>query len=475
MNYWLLAPEIILTIAGLVLTVAATGGASARALAAVTAVADLAALATLPWLWSQGPTELWDGLFVVDGLAVFFAALLLTIATLLALLSPAYLERFGLRAGEFFTLVTFAVLGGLVLSASRDLITIYLGLELMALSSYPLAGLMRRDARSGEAAIKFFLIGAVSSAVLLFGLSLLFGFTGSTHLPAISAALSTQPALAAPIAAAMIFVVAGLMFKIAIAPFHLWAPDVYEGAPTPVTAFLITASEAAGFAAVLRLFGDGLGPLAGSWGTLLAVLAVLSMLYGNLAALSQSRAKRIMAYSAIAQAGYVLAGVALGNESGLSAALYYLFVYALMTLGTFAFIAWVEVRSGTDALTAFDNLAARAPAAAFFFSVALIALIGIPFTAGFFGKLLLFRAAVGAGWSWLAVMMLLNSVLAAPYYLRFIRHMYFPATAPEAGAARAVVPGGIAWTLLIALVGIVLLGAIPQPFLGWIEAVRLLP
>jgi NADH-quinone oxidoreductase subunit N len=403
--------------------------------------------------------ELWQGMVLGDRFAVLFKVLFPAVGLVVVMLAVDFVERRGMPAGEFYALVLFTVLGMMLMSGSRDLIVIYLGLETAAVSSYVLAGLLRHDPRSGEAAIKYFLTGALASAVILFGMSFVFGGIGSTDLGEVGLLLaglegSTEAAVGPGAASVrllmvgLVLLMAGLAFKVAAVPFHFWAPDTYEGAPTPVTAFLSVGPKAAAFAAILRIFAPVLvGPSAGRGLDLLpllfVILSVVSMTVGNLLALVQTNVKRMLAYSSVAHAGYILVGLAVASPLGIAAVIYYLVAYAAMNLGAFAVVIWLNNRGTGEDIRDYAGLSKRAPLAAAAMVICLVSLIGIPPTAGFFGKFYLFMAAVEAGMAWLAVLMVVNSVVSAGYYYAIVRNMYLrveegePGTSGAAGAVPA--------------------------------------
>ena len=328
----------------------------------------------------------------------------------------------------------------------------------MAVSFYILTGYIKPNPRSNEAAVKYFLLGAFSLAILLYGMSMLYGLSGTTHLRAMAVTFGDQrrdPRLML----AVVLVVAGLGFKIAAAPFHMWAPDVYEGAPTPVTAFLSVGSKAASFAMLLRIFVEGLPSLVADWSLLFEALAIVTMTAGNIAALTQSNIKRMLAYSSIAQAGYVLIGVVAGTTRGVSAAMFYLAVYALMQLGAFAVV--ILLRRGDvigDELKDLSGLYRRQPFAAFAMLLFMLSLGGTPPTAGFMGKFRLFAAAIDSGYIWLAVAGVLNSVLSIYYYLRIVMFMYLKS---ETAGSEPELSPLLGVTLVVAVAGTLVLGVYP--------------
>jgi NADH-quinone oxidoreductase subunit N len=361
------------------------------------------------------------------------------------------------------------------MASGTDLITLFIGLETMAVSFYILAGFIKPNQRSNEAAIKYFLLGAFSLGILLYGMSLLYGLSGSTNLRNVATALAGQerdPALVL----AVVLVVAGLGFKIAAVPFHMWAPDVYEGAPTPVTAFLSVGSKAASFAMALRILVESLpamrlpgfpGPAIG-WAVMLYILAILTMTWGNLAALTQSNLKRMLAYSSIAHAGYVLIGLIAGSTRGVAAALIYLMVYSFMQLGAFAVVTMLRREDAIgDELKDLDGLYFRRPFAAVAMLFFMLSLGGVPPTAGFMGKFWLFSAAIESGYVWLAVIGVLNSAISLYYYVRIVVFMWVK---EEPSGTDPVLNPAMATVLGVALAATLILGVYPRPLFDFAEA-----
>jgi NADH-quinone oxidoreductase subunit N len=445
-----------------------TGYASLAGLAAAMFAALWLAVAKVDWSLAAGAgvagssaaagfTAL-GGMVAVDAFSALLKLLFLAIGLVVVLLGVDFAEKRKLPVGEFFALLLFAILGMMLMAGSRDLIMIYLGLETTAISSYALAGLLKDDLKSGEAALKYFLTGALASAIILFGMALVFGGTGSTNLVALLGAGATtgQPVGAGnPVAlTGLVLLVAGFGFKLAAVPFHFWAPDAYEGAPTPVTAFFSVGPKAAAFAVVLRIFGPVLalggsaggagGPASvGVLGVLFGVLAVVTMTIGNLTALAQKNVKRMLAYSSIAHAGYLLVGLAVASPRGFAAMVYYLLAYAAMNLGAFAVVIWLNNRGTGDEVSDYAGLGRRAPLAALAMVICLLSLIGIPPMAGFFGKFYLFAAAVEANMAWLAVVMVINSAISVGYYYGLVRQMYLAgdvAGAEDHGGAEGGAP-----------------------------------
>jgi len=417
---------------------------------------------------------IWGHSFVVDGYSIFFKALLIGVAVVVSIISFKYVEKKEIKPGEFYSLLVASTLGMLVMVSSYSLVSIYIGLELMSISAYILIGMLQEDKRSTEAALKYLLIGALTSALLLFGVSLLYGVTGTTNLIQIAEVVSSgQGALTATAASmtpllmmGVVFVLAGFGFKVAAVPFHMWAPDTYEGAPTSITAFLITGSEAAAFAALLRVFNVGLSELAETWSLLIAILALLSMTLGNIGALTQTNVKRMMAYSAIAQAGYVLVGVAVATQSGIFPVLYYLLAYAFMTLGCFAVIILLSNNFDSEELDDFRGLSEKAPMFAAAMTLFFLSLVGIPPTGGFLGKFFIFKAAIGSNYLWLALAMAINSVISLPYYYGVVKNMYLESPTNN---MKLTIPSELKFVVGFSAIAILGLGIIPEKFINLIQ------
>ena len=398
-----------------------------------------AALSFLMWQSSLagavGNAPQLQDMFVADNLALFFNLVILTGAALAVLFSVEYVERAGLAQGEYYTLLLLSTTGMLLMAAAINLMTIFLALEILSIALYVLVGLNRADQRSAEGAIKYFLLGAFASAFLLYGMALAYGQTGSTSLVGLRDSLSLFSApLPLTIFIALGLMIVGFGFKIALVPFHMWTPDAYQGAPTSVTAFMSVGAKAAAFAALLRVLQYAFGPLHTGPSWMLAVVAALTMTLGNLAALRQTNLKRMLAYSSIAHAGYMLIGVAAGNETGAGAVPFYLLVYAVMNAAAFGVIIAVgrfDVSAeGGETLDAFAGLGARKPGLAAAMTLLLLSLAGLPPLVGFLAKLYVFSAAVEAGLVWLAILGAANSVISAYYYLRVVVFMYMRDGAP---------------------------------------------
>jgi NADH-quinone oxidoreductase subunit N len=411
--------------------------------------------------------EVAQGLIAVDRFALFFKILFLLAAAITVLMSMRYLEIEGAPAGEYYFLVLCATLGMMIMAGGIDLITIFIGLETMAISFYILAGFIKPNQRSNEAAVKYFLLGAFSLGILLYGMSIMYGLSGTTGLRAMAPVLGGQtqdPRLVL----AVILVVAGVGFKIAAVPFHMWAPDVYEGAPTPITAFLSVGSKAASFAMLARIFVEGLPASGEDWRLLFWMLSIVTMTVGNLAALTQTNIKRMLAYSSIAHAGYTLMGIVAGSTRGIAAMLIYLLIYAFMQLGAFAVVVLLRRRDVVgDELKDFSGLAFRQPFAAFAMLLFMLSLGGIPPTAGFMGKFWLFSAAIESGYVWLAVIGVLNSAVSLYYYIRLVVFMYLK---KEAIGSEPVTSPALGFVLGAAVVATIVLGVYPRLLFDVAEA-----
>jgi NADH-quinone oxidoreductase subunit N len=454
-DFYYILPELMITAGALLVLIADVAlPRSQRAALGWVTLGVLAATA-----WSLAPftsthVEVARGLIAVDRFALFFKILFLVAAAITVLMSMRYLAVEGVSPGEYYFLILCATLGMMIMAGGIDLVTIFIGLETMAVSFYILAGFIKPSQRSNEAAVKYFLLGAFSLGILLYGMSLMYGLSGTTSLRTMATLFAGQerdPRLVL----AVILVVAGVGFKIAAVPFHMWAPDVYEGAPTPVTAFLSVGSKAASFAMLLRIFLEGLPAMSADWRLLFWVLSAITMTVGNVAAVTQSNIKRMLAYSSIAHAGYVLIGVVAGTTRGVTATLIYLLIYSFMQLGAFTVVVLLR-RSDVvgDELKDFSGLHFRNPFAAFAMLLFMLSLGGIPPTAGFMGKFWLFSAAIDAHYYWLALIGVLNSAISLYYYVRVVVFMYVkketlgsePVSSPALNVALAV---AVAATLVL--------------------------
>lgn len=410
--------------------------------------------------WLHGRNELaFNGSIALDSYGLFFNFVFCLAGILTLLMSASYLKTADIHAGEYYSLTLFAIVGMIVMAAAADLITIFIGLETMSMAVYVLAGIWRQRLQSNEAALKYFLLGAFASGFLLYGIALIYGATGSIQLGKIALYVNEHGG-STMLLIGIAMLIVGFGFKVAAAPFHVWTPDVYEGAPTTVTAFMAVGVKAAAFAAFARVFLHALGALHAEWEGIIWVLAVLTMTVGNLTAIVQNNVKRMLAYSSIAHAGYLLVAMVAGKELGGAALMYYLVAYGLMNLGAFGVIVAVG-RKGepNEEYADFSGLGFRYPILGLAMTVFMLSLTGIPPLVGFTGKFYVFSAAVKAGYLWLAVIGVLNSVISAYYYIRVIVHMYMYEgdKMPEKLSARPA----LALAILIAAAGTVLLGVFP--------------
>jgi NADH-quinone oxidoreductase subunit N len=464
-----IAPAAIVAVTGLVVLLAQAFAPKGKASPSTAlSLAGLAAAFASLWMLATGPGRgsVMAGAVAADDFALFLQALLVAVAAVAVLLSPSYLRSQGIERGEFYALLLFSTVGMLGLVSALELVSVFVALEITSIALYGMAGMHRGRVESQEAALKYFVTGAFASAFFLYGVALLYGVSGSTSIDKVALALAALPADEAPLAllgAGLLLV--GFAFKVASVPFHMWAPDVYEGAPTTATAFMSAGVKAAAFGSLLRVFGSGLPALAPQWQPLVAVLAIVTMVVGNLAALAQTSLKRMLAYSSVAHAGYLLAAmVAVPSLAG-EAMLFYLAAYAAVNLGAFGAIAALA-RDGREPVTGRDlaGLSERRPALAAALTVFLVSLTGIPVTAGFVGKFYLFAAAVAAGWWVLALVGVVMSVVSAYYYLRVVVAMYMSEPAAEDRWAAPAPASTFALAVAAALT--LLLGVWPAPVLS---------
>jgi NADH-quinone oxidoreductase subunit N len=449
----------------------------------IATVGALGAMVVTAVVAPQAPHTAFGGAYILDQLTILLDLLFLSIAVLTLLVAPDYLRPRNLPLAEFSATLLFAISGAMLLSAAHDLLVLFLGLELLVLPGYLLAGFAKRDGLATEGAIKYFLLGSFSSALFLFGLAFVWGYTGTTNVVGVSSALQAVAAgkpLAPGLAMGLAFLMTGVAFKIAAVPFHYWTPDAYQGSPTPVTGYLSVGPKVAAFALILRLFVGALAPVRADWLAAVIILAALTMTLGNLVALTQSNVKRMLAYSSIAHTGYILvglaayAGAAAGSDAesrGLQGILVYSVAYTFMNLGAFAIVGALQRRPGvTSDIETFSGLGRRAPLAGLLMTLFLISLTGIPPTAGFFAKYYVILAAIEAGgWvSWLAVLAVLNAAAAAFYYLRVVVYMYMreaPDPAPPISRGFELRAG-----LTIAAIATIAIGVFPSGLISVAEA-----
>jgi NADH-quinone oxidoreductase subunit N len=404
-----------------------------------------------------------NGMIRVDRFSMYFNIIFLLSTILVTLISINYLDRQDKRQGEYYVLILLATLGMMLMASGNELIVVFLGLELMSLSLYVLAGYFRSVQVSSEAGMKYLLLGAFASGFFLYGIALIYGGAGTTSIPEIASELEAggkSPLMLA----GMFLLIVGFGFKVALVPFHQWAPDVYEGAPTTIAAFISAGPKAAGFAAFLRIFTGALESLQPEWNVVIVILAALTMTVGNVIATTQSNIKRMLAYSSIAHAGYVLVGLAAANKDGISSAMLYLLIYCVMNIGAFAAVILARTEDGENLKIAdYAGLGFRKPLLALFMTVMLLSLAGFPPFAGFVGKFYVFRSAVDAGQIWLVVIAAINTAISAFYYLRVVVTMYMKE--PEEELDFHAYPKLVVFALLLVTIGVVLIGVLPSYFL----------
>ncbi len=407
--------------------------------------------------------KLFGGMYRVDDFSTFFKFIFLGVAFLTILISFRYLKIEDINRGEYYALILFSTIGMMVLASGNDLLTIYIGLELLSIPVYLLVGFLKRDLMSQEGGIKYFLLGIFSSAIVLYGIALIYGYTGTLYLDGIREALASGTGGSPILTLAIILLTTGFAFKVALVPFHMWAPDAYQGAPTSITAFMSVGTKAGAFAALVRVFLVAFGDSMDQWRILLWLLAAVSMTWGNIAAMVQTNLKRMLAYSSIAHAGYILIGLVVATQMGIASILLYLAAYLFTNLGAFAVIILLcRPSMRGDRLEDFRGLARQHPWPALALLIFFLSLTGLPPTAGFVGKFYIFAAAVDAGFIWLAVIGLLNSAISLYYYFRVVMLMYMQEPARKIHTSNAV-PLTIGLAIMVA--GVLVIGVYPHPFL----------
>jgi NAD(P)H-quinone oxidoreductase subunit 2 len=427
LNAGTILPEgiVILTLMGVLIVDLIVGRTSSRWIGYLAIAGLLASIVALFLQWDNINPIGFSGGFNGDDLSIVFRGIIALSSAVTILMSIRYVEQSGTALAEFIAILLTATLGGMFLSGASELVMIFISLETLSISSYLMTGYTKRDSRSNEAALKYLLIGASSTAVFLYGVSLLYGLSGGeTQLNAIAQGIAiADVAQSLGLVIALVFVIAGVGFKISAAPFHQWTPDVYEGAPTPVIAFLSVGSKAAGFALAIRLLTTAFPLVTEEWRFVFTALAVLSMILGNVVALAQTSMKRMLAYSSIAQAGFVMIGLIAGTEAGYSSMIFYLLVYLFMNLCGFTCVILFSLRTGTDQISEYSGLYQKDPLLTLGLSISLLSLGGIPPLAGFFGKIYLFWAGWQAGLYWLVLLGLITSVISIYYYIRVVKMM----------------------------------------------------
>ena len=456
-----LIPLLIPVIAGVLLMLLEPFTAPGRKnyLAVLTVFAAAIAAYSLQFLGDGHPRTLFSGMIVVDNFSIFFQWLFLIIVGVSAALSMRFNERESINRGDYYALLLFACCGMSLMAASADLILTFLGVEILSIATYVLAGFKRSDIRSNESSLKYFLLGSFATAILLYGVALIYGSTGSTGYRAIGQFFMENGSFQNTTLIGMGLLLVGFGFKVALVPFHSWAPDVYEGAPTPVTAFMAVGPKAAGFAALMRILAEAFPSLVQDWSAILWLLAILTMTLGNVVAVMQTNVKRMLAYSAIAHAGYILVGIIAHSRMGFSAVLFYIVIYTVMNLVAFSVILSLSGKGDQRVqLDDYAGLGRKAPFAAAGLSLALISLAGIPLTGGFIGKFYLFSAAVKEGYIGLTIIAVLNSVVSVFYYFRVMIFMYMrepgedaPGPEPLSRPVRAIICIGLFFILLLGI------------------------
>ncbi len=472
MNYDLLIPEMCL--AGTAIAVILLDLVIARKgiLQAVSIASLIAAIVVSAAMWGRADPDIFNGMLRADQFAIFFKVLFSGAAILVLLTTKDYVSKIARFQGEYYALILLSVVGMMLMAASRDLITIYVSLELTSISLYALVGFLK-DPKSSEAGLKYLLLGAVASAILLYGMALVFGITGETRLAEIAAAVPAGRIWENPLLLlGVIFMVGGFGFKIATVPFQMWVPDVYEGAPTTITAYLSVASKAAGFAVILRVFLEAFsGDILPDWAMIFAVLGAISMTVGNVIAISQSNIKRMLGYSSIAQAGYLMVGLAAATRVdgvddpalfGPTGLVFFLGCYALANLGAFIAIIAITNKTKSDAIDEFAGMGSRAPVISLALTLCLVSLTGVPPTAGFLAKFYLFNAAVHHDLVWLVIIGVVNSAISAYYYLRVVKVTWFGSPASTEGVPSSLM---LRLALAVACAGVLALFFYPSPLL----------
>ena len=476
-NLQIVLPEMIVALTGIIVMLYDSFVPRQRNVTGIISLVGLAISAFfLVSMWGDAPSTAWNGMIANDGLRLSFTIVFLFVSAITILISTVWTEREDVPVGEFHAMLLFATFGMMFMASGNDLVIIFLGLETLSIATYVMAGLRRADLRSNESAMKYFILGSFASAFLLYGMALTYGATGSTNITEIALRVA-NPNFPALLLVGGAMMIVGFGFKVATVPFHVWTPDVYEGAPTPITAFLAVGSKSAAFASFLRVFVLGFPLIAGvqasvylheSWISALTIMAILTMTIGNIAAIMQDNVKRMLAYSSIAHAGYALVGfigagmakTAQARDEAIAAVAFYMLTYAVTNLGAFAIVTLIGQKN--DRRTAFEDyngIGFRAPVLAFSLSLFMLSLLGLPLTAGFMGKVLVFRPALEAGSTLLTIMVVvavINTAISAYYYLRLIVVMFFRERTTDWLAPR--IPTALAAALILTIIGVLYFG-----------------
>jgi len=474
-----ITPEILLFVGSLIVLFSSLFFRNKNILACLATLTVVAASLYLPQSYKMNST-MFFGMLTNDSFSLFFKQICLFVTGIIILISMGYKALDEDHMGEYYFLLLNASIAMLLAVSSDNLLMIYIALEMLSLVSYILVAFLKNSSLSSEGALKYFLFGALSTGIMLYGISLAYGLFGTTDLAAISNAVSAgQARLPASISLAggqvnilvalilLMLILAGLAFKCALVPFHMWAPDAYQGAPTAITAFISVGSKAVGFAVLFRIFAKIFSPLYINWSDLIMLISIFTMTIGNVIAISQTDIKRMLAYSSIAQAGYILIGLAVGSAAGIEGALYYIFAYALMNLGAFGCVILISNSIKSDRIEDYAGLYKRSPVGAFLLSVFLLSLAGVPPLAGFLGKFLVFAAAIQSKFILLAVVGVVNSVIAAFYYIKVIKYMYLNEPTSLFTEPKSL---SLQIALVVVLVGVLIAGLYPSPFLSWVKA-----
>jgi len=450
-------PEIFMTALALILLLADLIIKKKEALSAISIIG--VAIVAYTMIGSSGVT--FGGMYISDGYSSFFKIIFFINVVISILISIKYIAVERVNFGEYYSLIIVSTLGMMIMASAADLIVLYLGLELMALSTYILAGFIRHDIKSNEAALKYFLLGAFSSAFLLYGISIIYGLTGTTDIKAIALTISEKGLTGnLALSLSMVLFAVAFGFKIAAVPFHMWAPDAYEGAPTSITAFMSVGPKAAGFAVLGRVFMIAFANIKIEWASVLIPLAILSMGVGNIVALAQTNIKRMLAYSSIAHAGYALLGLIAANNEGLASMMNYMFIYAFMNLGAFAVIIMLRTEGFRgDSINDYEGLAKKHPLLAALMLIFMFSLTGLPPTAGFIGKLYVFISAINAGYTWLVIVAVVFSAISAYFYLRIVMYMYMREPKVEVEVSKS---GTLGVALGVTTVAVLSIGVYPK-------------
>jgi NADH-quinone oxidoreductase subunit N len=466
-NISAILPALVLSIFGIAVMVVEpfVGPSKKSALTWLALAGTIAAMfALVPMASNRG--QWYSNLWIVDDYSIFFSFVFLLIAAITIFTSADYLPRQKMDHPEFYALLLFATAGSLMMAASNELVMVFLGLEILSIATYVMAGFRRTDLKSNESALKYFLLGSFSSAFFLYGVALIFGATGSTNLIGVAESLRSSEVSISLVELSAALMLIALCFKVAVAPFHIWTPDVYEGAPTPVTGFMSVGPKAAGFAVLFRIFSTAFPSIQNRWASAIWLIAALTMVLGNVIAVVQPNIKRMLAYSSIAHAGYVTVAFAAVSDRGISAGLFYLLAYSLMSLGAFAIVTILGRSEDKFVnLTDYAGLAAKRPGLAAALSIFLFSLAGVPGTAGFAGKFLIFRAALESRLVWLTIIGVVTTVISFYYYLYVIVQMYM--REPKDEFADVPVPGTVKLALFVSAVGTLYLGVLPTLVLNW--------